>query len=140
MAECIFKFMAEEAGAEDCFEVASAAVSTEETGNDIYPAAKTKLREHHIPYLHHEAHQITPDEYRYFDKIICADYDNLAWLPSLVHEKPNSPFGPEEKVSLMMQWAGETRDVSDPWYTRDFEAAYQDIYTACAAILHSYID
>ena len=45
-----------------------------------------------------------------------------------------------EKESLMMQWAGEERDVSDPWYTRNFEAAYQDIMTACKAILKWYIE
>jgi protein-tyrosine phosphatase len=39
----------------------------------------------------------------------------------------------------MMQWAGEQRDVSDPWYTRNFETAYHDIYRACQAILDSYI-
>jgi protein-tyrosine phosphatase len=36
----------------------------------------------------------------------------------------------------MMEWAGQSRDVSDPWYTGDFETAYQDIYAACKAILN----
>lgn len=49
-------------------------------------------------------------------------------------------YDPGEKESLMMQWAGEERDVSDPWYTRNFDAAYRDIYRACQAILDNYID
>ena len=48
MAEYIFKYLAKQAGVEDRFEVTSAAVSTEEIGNDIYPPAKLKLREHGI--------------------------------------------------------------------------------------------
>jgi protein-tyrosine phosphatase len=39
------------------------------------------------------------------------------------------------KVSLLMDWTGENRDVADPWYTGDFEAAYQDIYRGCKAMM-----
>ena len=53
----------------------------------------------------------------------------------LYNSKLINTFQDEEEVSLMMQWAGEERDVSDPWYTRNFEAAYRDIYRACQAIL-----
>ena len=45
---------------------------------------------------------------------------------------------PDAQFSLMMQWAGEERDVSDPWYTRNFEKAYQDIYAACQGIVRWY--
>ena len=142
MAEYIFKYLAREAGAEHRFEVASAAVSMEEIGNDIYPPAKIKLVEHRIPFGHHAAHQITPEEYEYYDKVICADLDNLWRLPSLVHVNYDDImdyYDPSDKVSLMMQWTGENRDVSDPWYTRDFESAYRDIFAACSAILNSYL-
>ncbi len=142
MAEYIFKHMAKKAGVEDRFEVSSAAVSTEEIGNDIYPPAKLKLREHGIPFAHHEAHQLTREEYEYYDKVICADFNNLTYLPRIAHVEYDDImeyFDTDEKASLMMQWAGLRRDVSDPWYTRDFEEAYQDIYAACEAILKSYI-
>lgn len=142
MAEYIFKKMIRDAGVENRFEVGSAGVSDEEEGNDIYPPAKFKLREHHIPYEPHRAHEMTREEYDYYDKIICADYNNLTYLASIGHVNYDDImdyFDPGEKVSLMMQWAGEERDVSDPWYTRDFEAAYRDIHTACEAILQSYL-
>ena len=141
MAEYIFKYLAQKAGVEDRFEVASAAVSTEETGNDIYLPAKLKLREHGIPYAPHHAHRITQGEFEYYDKIICADYSNLRWLAgcvSLDYDDLMDYYDIDEHVSLMMQWVGEERDVSDPWYTRDFETAYQDIYQACEAILKHY--
>ena len=128
MAEYIFKHLALQAGVADRFEVASAAVSNEETGNDIYPPAKQVLRDHGIPFDRHHARRITNGDFGYYDLIICADSSNIRWLPQVTPQ-----------VSLMMQWAGEDRDVSDPWYTHDFDAAYRDILAACTAILHQYM-
>lgn len=142
MAEYIFKHLVRKAGLEDRFEIASAGVSDEEQGNDIYPPAKLKLREYGIPYGPHKAHEMTREEYDYYDKIICADYNNLTYLSSIGHVNYDDVmdyYDPGEKESLMMQWADEQRDVSDPWYTRNFETAYHDIYRACQAILDSYI-
>lgn len=142
MAEYIFKYLAKKAGVEDRFEVASAAVSREEIGNDIYPPAKMKLHEHGIPFGRHAAHQLTHEEYEYYDKVICADMDNLTYLPRIAHVEFDDimfNYGIDEKPSLMMQWVGLRRDVSDPWYTRDFESAYRDIYESCEAILNYYI-
>ena len=141
MAEYVFKDLCRKAGIIARFEISSAAVSEEEIGNDIYPPAKCKLQEKHIPYGHHQAHRITQKEFEYYDKIICADYDNLRWLArcvSLDYDLMMDFYDTDEHVSLLMQWAGENRDVADPWYTRDFEAAYQDIYTACEGIVRCY--
>ena len=127
MAEYIFRHLARQAGMEERFEVASAAVSSEEIGNDIYPPAKQTLREHGIPFDRHYARRITRADFDCFDHIICADNSNIRWLPEVTPQ-----------VSLLMQWTGENRDVSDPWYTRDFDAAYRDILAACKAILKLY--
>ncbi len=128
MAEFVLKHLAEEAGRADEFEVASAAVSTEETGNDIYPPAKRKLTEKGIPFTHRGARQITQADYRYYDYIVCMDRSNLRLLKWLIGDDT------EGKVSLMMDWVGKNRDVADPWYTRDFEAAFQDILEGCKGI------
>ena len=107
----------------------------------MYPPAKLKLREHGIPFTRHAAHQLTREEYAYYDKVICADFNNLTYLPSIAHVEYDDImdyFDTDEKASLMMQWVGLRRDVSDPWYTRDFESAYQDIYIACKGILEFY--
>lgn len=114
---------------ENAFEIASAAVSTEEIGNDIYPPAKRKLHEKNIPFSYHAARQITRADYAYYDYIICADHSNLRWLSRIIGEDDAN------KVSLMMHWVGDERDVADPWYTGDFEAAYRDIEMACEAIV-----
>ena len=34
-----------------------------------------------------------------------------------------------------MSYTGRGRDVADPWYTGDFEEAFQDILEGCEAML-----
>lgn len=140
MAEMMMKELCRQAGVEDAFEIASAAVSREEIGNDIYPPAKRKLREKGIPFDFHAARQVTRSDYAYYDYIICADRSNIHWLQRIIGEDT------DHKVSLMMAWPlanqkpeilnhNSVSDVSDPWYTGDFEAAYRDIDLSCKAIL-----
>lgn len=141
MAEFVMKELCRRAGVEERFGIASAAVSTEETGNDIYPPAKRKLREKGIPFGVHAARQVTRSDYARYDYIICADQANIRWLNRIIGEDT------EGKVSLMMQWVdgdfmngrmtnGSKANISDPWYTGDFEAAYRDIELSCKAILN----
>ncbi len=125
------KQLVAQAGRADDFDIASAAVSTEEIGNDIYPPAKRMLASKNVPFEHRAARQMTRADYAYYDYIICMDQSNLRWLSYIIGEDP------EHKVSLMMSWAGETRDVSDPWYTRDFTKAYDDILQGCQALFRS---
>ena len=131
MAEFIMKQLVAQAGMAGTFDIASAAVSTEEIGNDIYPPAKRMLASKNVPFEHRAARQMTRADYAYYDYIICMDQSNLRWLSYIIGEDP------EHKVSLMMSWAGETRDVSDPWYTRDFTKAYDDILQGCQGLFRS---
>ena len=110
--------------------VESAAVSREEIGNPLYPPAQRCLARHGVPFdLFRGARQVTRADYDRFDRIICMDASNLRLLRRII------PADPAGKVSLMMSWAGESRDVADPWYTGDFEAAYRDILSACQALI-----
>ena len=128
MAEFVFKHLADEAGCADRFEVSSAAVSYEEEGNPMYPPAKRKLTEKGIPFDHHRAHRITLQEYRDADLVIINE-SNLRLLERITGERNAS------KVQLLMAFAGQHRQVADPWYTGDFEKAYQDILLGCKALL-----
>ena len=129
MAEFVMKQLVAQAGKADEFEIDSAAVSTEEIGNDMYPPAKRKLTEKGVPFTRRAARQITREDCRYYDRIICMDHSNLRLLRYLIGE---DDLG---KVSLMMEWAGISRDVADPWYTGDFEATYRDLQQGCQALL-----
>jgi len=132
MAEFILKNMVMARGLEGEFHVESAAVSTEETGNGIYPPAKNCLRHHNVPFdSSKRARTVTKADYDRFDSIVCMDRSNLRWLDRIIGGDP------EGKVALMMSFAGEVRDVADPWYTGDFEKTYEDVVTACAAMLDS---
>lgn len=130
MAEFILKAMVKAAGEEDSYLIESAAVSTEETGNPIYPPAGNCLRHHNIPFDSAKtARTVTRADYDRYDRIICMDRSNLRWLSRIVGDDPQG------KVSLMMSFTGESRDVADPWYTGDFEKTYQDILAGCQAML-----
>ena len=130
MAEFIFKDKIRSRGLNEQFYVESAAVSTEEIGNSIYPPAKRCLNAHGIQFdTSKTARQITRADYDRFDLIICMDRMNLRWLKYII---PNDPAG---KVRLMMSYAGQDRDVADPWYTGDFETTYRDLDLATEALL-----
>ena len=130
MAEFIFKDKIRSRGLNEQFYVESAAVSTEEIGNSIYPPAKRCLSFHGIPFdTSKTARQITRADYDRFDLIICMDRMNLRWLKYII------PNDPDNKVRLMMSYAGQDRDVADPWYTGDFETTYRDLDLATEALL-----
>ena len=50
MAEAVFRKLADDRGIGDRFNVSSSGVSSEESGNDIYPPAKAELRRRGIPF------------------------------------------------------------------------------------------
>ena len=128
MAEFIFKALAKAKGVEVYAE--SAAVSTEETGNPIYPPAQRSLRQHSIPFdPGKRARQVRRSDYDRFDRIICMDASNLRLIRRIL------PDDPDGKVHLMMSYTGIGRDVADPWYTGDFETTFQDLLAACEAML-----
>lgn len=130
MGEFILKALVRARGLEDEFYIESAAVSTEEIGNRIYPPAQRCLRQHGVPFDPDKtARQVTRSDYARFDRIICMDSSNLRWLSRII------PDDPERKIHLMMSYTGRGRDVADPWYTGDFERTFQDILRACEAML-----
>ena len=130
MAEFIFKDLIRSQGLENQFYVESAAVSTEEIGNSIYPPAKRCLNAHGIPFDNSKtARQITRADYDRFDLIICMDRMNLRWIRYII------PDDPAHKIRLMMSFAGIDRDVADPWYTGDFEQTYNDVLLASRSLI-----
>ena len=134
MAEFIFKEIVKSEGLEDRFYIESAAVSTEEIGNSIYPPAKRCLNAHGIPFDKNKtARQITRADYDRFDLIIYMDRMNLRWLRYII------PDDPQNKIKLMMSYTGHDRDVADPWYTGDFETTFRDITEASQMLLQNII-
>ena len=129
MAEFMFKDMLRKAGREDDFLIESAATSREEIGNDTDPRTKKKLDENGIPYTKRRARQITRQDYDKFDFIIAMDGSNVRDMRSIIGDDI------EGKVSLLLDHTDEKRDVADPWYTGDFDAAYNDIEKGLKALM-----
>jgi len=130
MAEYIMKELVRHDGLENEIQIESAAATTEEIGNDIYPPAKRKLTEKGIPFQLRHARIITRRDYEDFDMIIGMDEENLWDMRRIFGRDHNG------KISLLMDWAGISRDVADPWYTGNFEATYEDLITGCTSLLN----
>ncbi len=133
MTEFIMKYLVKQAGLENQFIISSAATTTEELGNDMYPNAKAELKLHEIPFEYRRAHQISSRDYADWDLIIAMDQENLNDINYVVGRDP------KKKVRLLMSFTGENRSISDPWYTRDFAKAYNEIYHGCETLLEEIV-
>ena len=129
MAEFVMKKIVSDAGMSEQFEIASAATSTEEIGNPVYPPARRKLAEHGISCDGKTAHQITRRDYEHYDYIVAMDINNLRNLQRMLGEDKL------HKISLLMNYTDHPRDVADPWYTGNFEATWQDVKDGCRGLL-----
>ena len=133
MAEFILKDMVQQSGLADEFEIASSATSTEEIwngiGNPVYPPAKDILSRHGISCEGKRAVQLKKSDYEKYDYLICMDSWNITnALRILGSDKDN-------KLSLLMDWTDRPGNVADPWYSGDFETAYNDIFDGCKCLL-----
>ena len=131
MAEFVMKDLVRRAGREDEIFVASAACRRDEIGSDTYLGTREKLDEMGIPYQRRRAVQITKADYENYDFIVAMDMENMRDLDRL------SGGDPKKKLRRLMEFAGESRDVADPWYTGDFDTTYMDVLKGCKALLNS---
>ena len=129
MAEFVMKDMVCKAGREDEFYIESAATSTEEIGNEVYPPARRKLAEHGISCKGKTARQMTRNDYNRFDIIIGMDSWNMRNIQRICRGDP------EGKIHMLMDFTHRPGDVADPWYTGDFEATWRDVNEGCSALL-----
>ena len=129
MAEFIMKKMVADAGLSEQFEIASAATSTWEIGNPVYPPARRKLAEHGIGCKGKTARQMTRGDYDNYDLIIGMEQKNLRDILAITGE---DRLG---KIALLMDFTDTPHDIADPWYTGDFDATWNDVSKGCAALI-----
>lgn len=130
MAEYVMRDLVEQAGLGAQFRIASAATSTEEIGNPVYPPARRKLAEHGISCQGHAARQLRQADYDRYDLLIGMDGANVRNMRRMC--------GGDEaaKIHLLLEYAGRPgQEVADPWYTGDFEATWQDVLAGCRGLL-----
>lgn len=128
MAEFVMKDMLAKAGRGDVT-VESAALHTDELGNDIHYGTKRELAKHGIPFAPRRAWLLSSGKLQEYDLVVGMDAANMRDLRRLA--------GPADaqKLRKLLDFAGVDRDVADPWYTGDFEATYADIVAGCSALL-----
>lgn len=130
MAEFVLKDMVARRGLADEFEIESAATSTEEIGNPVHPGTVGELRRHDIGgFEKKRARQLRRDDYDAFDLIIGMDETNMRNMGRMLGGDPAG------KLHKMLEFAGSTRDVADPWYTGDFDTTYEDVCDGCRGLL-----
>ena len=132
MAEFVMKKEAEKAGRSADFYVESAAVSSEEIGNPVYPPARRLLAAHGIDCSGKTARRIRPEDYEKFDLIIGMDNSNMVRLRRFF------PEDQEGKIVRLLDLTDAPGEVDDPWYSGDFEQTYKDVLAGVHALLAKY--
>lgn len=137
MAEFVLKKMVSDKGCENDFFITSSATSTEEiwgsVGNPVYPPAKAVLESHGIDPSGKRAVQLKMSDYDKYDLLIGMDSANIRNMHRMLDGDRDN------KIHKLMEYTGSSADVFDPWYTRDFDRCYKDIYAGCEALLNTLI-
>jgi len=154
MAQYMFQDMVNMEGRGDDFIIDSAATSTEEIGNPIYPPARRLLVAHGTPIGDHRARQMTQADYEYFDYLLGMDDENIHYMLRIASGETGSFYGwtgtdryrgdpddllqadPQHKIYKILEYAGKDDSISDPWYDGSFEKTYQDLILG----LHAFLD
>ena len=129
MAESVLTHLVSTRGLSDRFYINSAATSREEIGNGPHYGTVRKLNQVGIPVIPHRAVQMTRQDYLDYDYLIGMDTANIRNMNAIAGGDPKG------KIYKLLSFAGEGRDVADPWYTGDFEATYSDVLEGCEGFL-----
>ena len=134
MAESVFKQMLKERGLTELFSADSAAVSSEELGNPVYPPAQRELERRGLPRSGHHAWQLSRSDYARYDYFLGMDAGNMRLMRRI--------FGgdPQGKVKLLMSYTGRQIEVEDPWYTDRFDFVFDEISRGCEAFLDAVLE
>lgn len=129
MAEFVMKKLAADMGVSEKLHIVSSATSTEELGNPVYPPARSELADHGISCKGKTAVQLRKSDYGDYDYFIGMDTANIRNMKRIFGRDPG------DKIYKLLTFAGCGDDVSDPWYSRDFRKAYNDIEKGCRGLM-----
>ena len=131
MAEAVMRDMLDKSMLSDLVEVDSAATSTEEIGNKIYPPAKKELASHGLENDSHRARQLVTQDYWDYNMLIGMDDTNIRDINSICKTDIS------HKIYKLLDYVDSRKgeNISDPWYTRDFKTCYDDIYEGCKSLM-----
>ena len=133
MAQIILEKMVKEMGLENDFEIESAATEgyNEMCHAGIHRGTKEILTRKGIPFSEHYSRRIRQNDYDYYDYIIAMDTENIEDIESIVG------IDKDNKITRLLDYTNNPRNIKDPWYTGNFEETYDDIVEGCEAFLKS---
>ena len=120
MAECVFTDMVKKMGIDSQFLISSSGTSTDEIGNSPYFGTVNKLNEVGIPVVEHFATQLKRNDLENYDYFIGMDKANIKNMKRILKNG-------DDKIFLLLSFAGKNRDIADPWYTGNFDETYEDV-------------
>ncbi len=129
MAESVLKHLVATYGLTSCLHISSAATSTEEIGNGVHYGTRNILGKKGIPCVEHRARQMTKRDYEEYDYLIGMDDANIRNMMRIAGGDP------KHKIHKLLEFAGSSRAIADPWYTGDFDTTYADVEEGCKALL-----
>lgn len=129
MAEYVMKDLTAKRGLSDCFLIDSAATSTEEIGNPVHYGTRRKLAQYGISVAGKTAVRMKKQDYDSYDYLIGMDDANIRNMIRIAGGDP------DHKICKLLEFAGSTRDIADPWYTGNFDETYDDILEGCEAFM-----
>ena len=130
-AQYLLEHLVSQAGRKEEFFIDSAATSDDEIGNPIYPPSRRKLQAEGIPVGNHRATRLTRQDYDRFALIIGMDQQNRQNILRIVGGDPQG------KVHLLLDYTPHPASIADPWFTGDFDLAYDEILRGCQGLLAS---
>ena len=133
MAELILKDMIKKEGREEDFIIESSATAPDNVvngvGAPVYYHIRTLLEGKGISCEGKRAQVLKREHGDAFDLFLCMDDNNVRNASRILGEKN------AEKCKKLLSYAGESDDVADPWYTRNFERAYEDVKRGLEGLL-----
>ncbi len=132
MAEFVLKDLAKKKGLD--WEIASAATSREELGNDIHWGTKAKLTEKGISFTSRRARLMTQADYDYYDLLIGMDRYNMINMRRFYQNDP------QNKLRLLLDYTDRGGDIADPWYTGDFDPTFKDVLEGCEGLIKKVLE
>ncbi len=132
MAEFVLKDLVKKKGLD--WEIASAATSREELGNDIHWGTKAKLTEKGIPFTSRRARLMTQEDYNHYDLLIGMDRRNMINMRRFYQNDP------QNKLRLLLDYTERGGDIADPWYTGDFDPTFKDVLEGCEGLIKKVLE
>lgn len=129
MAEFIFNDMLKKRGLTGAY-AESAATSTEEIGNGVHPGTARILRRLGIDYSVKRARQMTRSDCEKYDLIIGMDSANIRNIRRIAGQDKY-----DGRIFRLLDFTDRPGDLSDPWYTGDFESTYNDVREGCEGLI-----